>query len=191
MMSSTLCRFRICGLPLNAPGDPEGSLGTFSAGVLVGPGKRLLAAAGSFYQKKREWRLAEQAHPDEHAEGGPDGGGVSQRNYAPVPGLTDKVLEVRQQPVHAGASLRDGRAKDLSKPGGGSLGALKKPGGVVTASVFLDGTEDTTDTRRTCLRDQDRVSIAANLKPLCRRKQDRARERSRSPRTSLRLTTRF
>ena len=166
--------FRLLQSLLDAAGDPEVSVGEFASGVRVGPGARL-PRLPALYRRKRNWRLPEQASPEDYLEDCEDGASAWRQNYKSLEPLENEVLAVLEDQFSRGQVLKfteqEAKAK-YPKLVVASLGAQKKdkPGGVVTARVLFDGTNGVQVNKRTRIRDQERAPIAADIKRLMRQK---------------------
>ena len=160
--------YRFIGLLLEASQDPDVSLGSFAAGVRVGPGARLPRLPALYFRKKK-WRPPRQADPLDYAASSPDAEAAWRRNYSSLSEFSQKVVEVLEDQSRRGQvivlSEQEARRRfpNLTVA---SLGAQRKdkPGGVVTAPVLFDGTNGIAVNARTRIRDQERAPIAADLK---------------------------
>ena len=129
---------------LDASGDPEVGLGSFSQGVRIGVGARL-ARLPAHYKRKKKWRLASQSDPRDNLDdkAGAEGGWRS--NNASIDELADKVEEVmedqprRVQVIKLSESEARSQFPDMVVASPGAQ-RKEKAGGVVAARVLFDGT---------------------------------------------------
>ena len=145
---------------LTAAHDPDVSIGSFAAGVRVGPGVRL-PRLPALYKAKKRWSLSEQSDPVAHLEEVQATVQTWRRNYPAVATLSAEVTEVLEDHARRGQVLKLTEHEAKSRYPGlvvASLGANKteKPGGVITARVLHDGTNGVSLNRRIRLRDQER-----------------------------------
>ena len=161
--------FRFLELLLNGSEDPEVAMGDFASGVRVGPGVRMPRLP------KRRWKLQGQSDPLDYLEDAVVGDPDWRRIYSTLDDLSEQVTTVLEDQAERGQVLRlteEETRKNYPHLVIASLGANRKdkPNGVVSARVLFDGSNGISDNRRTCIRDQERGPIAADLKRAMREK---------------------
>ena len=169
-----LLDYRFLELLLAANHDPDLSIGSFVAGVRVGPGVRLPRLPALCKAKKR-WSLPEQSDPVAHLEEVQATDQTWRRNYPAVATLSAEVTEVLEDHASRGQVLKLTECEAKSRYPGlvvASLGGNKKekPGGVITARVLHDGKNGISLNRRIRLRDQERCPSASDIKRVMREK---------------------
>ena len=160
--------FRLQECLLNAAADPEVSTASFAQGVRVGPGSRM-PRCPKRYAKNRRWRISEQREQVDFDEV------LATQGVSTLSTFRAEVEEVlrdqagrRQVLIMLEAEARD-RFPNLVVA---SLEAQKKekPGGIISARVFFNGTNGNFVNTSTHLRDQERAPVAPDLKRLMREK---------------------
>ena len=153
---------------LRAARDPGRGVGDFALGVRVGPGARL-PRLPALYRPKRRWKLAGPGNTEEYLEAEHDPERVWRSTCPTVSELAEKVEDVLEDQVRRSQVLKhiEEEAERLY-PGLviASLGANKKgkSDGTPTARVLHDGSDGTPVNRRTRVRDQERCTMASDLK---------------------------
>ena len=92
-------------LLLTAAHDPEVSVGSFAAGVRVGPGVRL-PRLPALYKAKKRWSLPEQSDPVAHLEEVQATDQTWRRNCPAVATLSAEVTEVLEDHARRGQVLK-------------------------------------------------------------------------------------
>ena len=175
--------FRFLELLLDASGDPEVVLGSFSQCVRIGVGARLHRLP-ALYKRKKKWRLASQSDPHDYLDDKAGADCAWRSNYALIDEVADKVEEVMEDQARRGQVIRLSESEARSQFPDlvvASPGAQRKEkAGVVTARVLFDRTHGISVNSRIRVRDQERSPVAADIKRIPQRTSQRLIARSQS-----------